>query len=298
LWCGLYNCICCPDPCYEGHWTGIANAAFFVDDARPVTHMRLRYDGMFDIQRFDRAEYLVAADGGLGIGPKGVAREVQIQEFHIYNEIAAGGFGFFIDVPFRHIDFEASGVGVPPGNAGGFGDLSLGTKSLLLDCDLLQVALQFTTYIPTGLGNRDIGTGHTSLEPALLFALKLTPDSYLQFESAYWIPLGGTAGSEGNVWHNHISYNKVLWSILPDVQLIGTLEMVNWNMLNGAYTNPYLLNGNTGVRADGRDFLLAAGPGLRLNVCDRIDFGVGALFSLNHDDWIGEEVRVEFRWRF
>ena len=29
----VYNCICCPDPCYEPHWTALADSAFFVDAA-------------------------------------------------------------------------------------------------------------------------------------------------------------------------------------------------------------------------------------------------------------------------
>src|SRR5262249_4090772 len=31
---GLYECICCPDPCYEPRWLAVANNAFFVDAAR------------------------------------------------------------------------------------------------------------------------------------------------------------------------------------------------------------------------------------------------------------------------
>src|SRR5262245_54523663 len=29
--CGLYECICCPDPCYDPHWLAVADAAFFTD---------------------------------------------------------------------------------------------------------------------------------------------------------------------------------------------------------------------------------------------------------------------------
>ena len=34
---GFIECICCPDPCYEGSWNYIANAAFFRDTVRPFT---------------------------------------------------------------------------------------------------------------------------------------------------------------------------------------------------------------------------------------------------------------------
>ena len=79
--------------------------------------------------------------------------------------------------PYREIDpkpavFEAT---KPFPESSGFGDLDIGTKSLLLDCELLQVAFQFITYIPTGDFHKGLGTGHVSLEPSILFALKLSP---------------------------------------------------------------------------------------------------------------------------
>jgi hypothetical protein len=281
-----------------------ANAAFWVDDARPITHLRLRYEGMFDVTRPDRSEYLMQALGGLQGNVNNVARRAQIDEFHIYNEIAAGGFGFFIDIPFRYLQFEPGVVGVPPANASGFADMYLGTKSLLLDCDLIQFSFQFTTYLPTGQGARELGVQHVSLEPALVGALKLAPGFYTQFETALWIPIGGTAGVAGDVWHNRCSLNKVLWCILPDVQLIGTAELVNWNFISGSFTSSDFFvrdknNNNVVVRVSDHAALLDGGFGLRLNVCDRIDFGVGILFPLtgtNH--FIDETLRAEFRWRF
>ena len=29
FFCGLYQCICCPDPCYEPHWVALADSSFF-----------------------------------------------------------------------------------------------------------------------------------------------------------------------------------------------------------------------------------------------------------------------------
>src|SRR5262245_60252437 len=34
FFCGLYEGVCCPDPCYEPRWIAAANAAFFVDSPR------------------------------------------------------------------------------------------------------------------------------------------------------------------------------------------------------------------------------------------------------------------------
>jgi hypothetical protein len=287
LTCGLYHCICCPDPCYEPRWIPTANAAFFVDSPRPVTHTRLRYDGLFNINRPDRAEYFMPQ-----IAPGDHINRAHFHEFHLYTEIApTPGFGFFINLPWRSTSFDPEGDPATPNDGSGFGDMFLGTKSVLLDCELLLLTFQFTAFLPTGSpAAAGVGTGHVSLEPALLGALKLTPDSYLQFSTALWIPLGG-GDVAGNVLHNRVSYNQILYRFLPDVQLIGTLEMINYNVINGGYTV-------FGVPVIDRTSHLNVGPGLRLNICDRIDFGAAAHFSLTGDDFIGEAVRAEFRWRY
>jgi hypothetical protein len=44
--------------------------------------------------------------------------------------------------------------------------------------------------------------------------------------------------------------------------------------------------------------MVSVGPGLRLYICDKIDFGVGTAFALTGDHWEEELIRGEFRWRF
>src|SRR5262249_49599073 len=70
---GLYECICCPVPCYEPHWIPLADSAFFVDGARPVTQMRIRGDFGWDLEFPDRAEWFWARADGKGKGPTPVA---------------------------------------------------------------------------------------------------------------------------------------------------------------------------------------------------------------------------------
>src|SRR5262249_54476222 len=54
---GIYECICCPDPCYEPHWVALADAALFTDGPRPMTQMRIRYDTGWSYLFPDKAEY-------------------------------------------------------------------------------------------------------------------------------------------------------------------------------------------------------------------------------------------------
>ena len=66
--CGFYNCICCPDPCYDPHWIPLADSALFVDAARPVTQMRLRWDYLGGVLHPDRAEiFLCPGEGGTNV---------------------------------------------------------------------------------------------------------------------------------------------------------------------------------------------------------------------------------------
>jgi hypothetical protein len=289
-----------------------------VDSARPVTQTRLRYDGMFDMTNADRAEYYFAhfktkdlpdvpacsSSPAPGKGLNFIPRSVDIHQISLYQEAAVGMFSAFVSMPYEHIDPDGSAAvaaqnGAPVCPKSGFSDMTIGTKSLLLDCDLLQVALQFSTYLPTGNFMSGLGTAHVSLEPALLFTLKLTPDCYFQGEMAYWIPIAGDPLFAGPVWHNRFSFNQVLCRILPDVQLIGTLECINYNVMGGNYTSPDVLS-PTGkaVAVSGTATMFSAGPGIRLDVCKRLDVGVGSQFNFSGPHYADEEVRVEVRLRF
>ena len=88
----------------------------------------------------------------------------------LYQEIAAGNFAFFIETSYRAVE--------PDINArhANFGDINLGTKSLLIDCELLQFTFQFRTYLPIGQTMKGLGNGHVSLEPSLLASLRLAKD--------------------------------------------------------------------------------------------------------------------------
>ena len=55
----LYQCLCCPDPCYQPAWVPAANASFFADYARPRTVTRLRYDNLEVMTRPDRNQFWI-----------------------------------------------------------------------------------------------------------------------------------------------------------------------------------------------------------------------------------------------
>jgi hypothetical protein len=211
------QCLCCPDPCYEPVWSITANSAFFMDTVRPRTYTRFRWDSGVNLRQPDRVEFFwarVRASGG-GRGPRFAETRVDYDELSLYQEVASGNFAFFIETPYRSVFPEINE------HHANFGDLNLGTKSLLIDCELLNLAFQFRTYIPVASPQNGIGTGHTSLEPSLLSSIKVMQNTYIQSQVAYWIPVGGDRTYQGATWHYHTSLNHLWWT-KGALQLIGT----------------------------------------------------------------------------
>jgi hypothetical protein len=294
FFCGIHDCLCCPDPCYEPRWIAAADSAFFVDGARPANQTRLRWDSGLNMQFPDRAEYFWARADGNGKGPRfpihGFRGETSLDynDISMYTEIASGNFSASVDVPYRSIDPQQAN------HAAGFGDITIGTKSMLFDCELMQVTFGFKTTLPSGNFTKGIGNGLVSLEPSLLVAIRLAQNTYWQSQVSEWIPLGGDNDYSGAILHYHFSLNHVLWKPIEDVQLIGTAEFNGWSFQDGAYTDPVA---GAFQKASG-DTYISIGPGLRLVICDKVDFGVGAAFSVTNHHFADQLYRTEFRWRF
>src|SRR5262249_32365319 len=148
---------------------------------------------------------------------------------------------FFVEIPYRQVNQSWA-----PSQSG-FGDINFGVKSLLFDCEMLQVSFQLRTYMPSGNFVNNLGNGQFALDPSILTSLKLTPTTYFQGQFGNWIPLGGpssvnltNAGGNkmaGGIFYWFMSLNQVLWYATPDSPLIATLEMDGWSFENGGFTN-------------------------------------------------------------
>ena len=290
----VYETLCCPDPCYQPKWHPLVDTAFFSDGPRPVSQTRLRWEYEYYSRFPDRAEYFWARADGNGKGPRpvnavGIPR-VDYHELSQYTETAAGpGFSAFVITPYRSVSPSFS----DPTSAAGFSDISLGTKSVLLDTELLLTTLQFKTTLPVGQPAKGLGTGHVSLEPSLLFGLRTSPNSYLQGQVAEWIPIAGDPQYSGAVLHYHLAFNHTLWRPIAAVQLAGTLELHGWSFQDGGYTDP-----DGGFRTASGTNILQMGPGLRMFYCDKFDFGVGSNFGITGKNNVNSGFRVEMRVRY
>jgi hypothetical protein len=296
----LYHCLCCPDPCYQPTWVPEANSAFFMDFARPQTLTRFRVDGGMNMQFPDRSEYFWAQAGlnrmnqfkGTGpMVPKYKLRngrpirsfvDVDWTQLSLYQEIATSRASFFVDIPYRSWSSLTK-------HSAGFSDMNIGTKSMLLDCELVQITFQFRTYFPIGSTSKGLGNGHTTLEPSLLFSLHVARQTYIQGEISEWIPLT-TDAYAGAIFMHHASLNQVVWRFTPDVPLIAMIEYSGWTFQDGAFSTPVF----GPVHSAGETYV-NVGPSVRLSICNRLDFGAALAYPVSDHHWADPMVRGEVR---
>jgi len=294
----LYECVCCPDPCYQPSWVPAANASFFADYARPRTVTRLRYDNLEAMTRPDRNQFWINNVKPTYNNNRTITNlSARLQQVSLYQEAAGERGSFFVEVPYRQINESWA-----PTQAG-FGDVNFGIKSLLFDCEMLQVSFQMRTYMPSGNFMNNLGTGQFALDPSILTSLKLSPTTYFQGQFGNWIPLGGPGGNSkvaGGIFYWLMSLNQVLWYATPDSPLIATLEMDGWSFENGGYTPSILPNKkpHNPIPDGGGVSYFNIGPGFRQSICNRLDFGGAVTWATNDVHWAQPWFRFEVRFLF
>lgn len=288
FWCGLKAACCCPDPCYEPCYIPAANAALFVPSAKPVSQTRIRWDCGLNGGTPDRAEYFFAKFGGKGPGlvngaPSTVLNKINWDELYFDTEVGTDRFSILVTTPYRFVQNLHAG----------FGDMSIATKSLLCDSEILMASFQFTTFIPIANFHVGLGNGHVTLEPALLFTLKVMAGTYIQGELAEWIPIAGDPNHAGAALKYQFSVNHVLLKPSNDLQFVGTVEFGGISFQDGLYTAP----DGTLVKASS-DSYFSVGPGFRLFYCLKSDIGFGMQFGVTQHNIANQLYRLELRHRF
>ncbi len=293
----LYQEICCPDPCYQPKWDPAAYASFVADYARPRTVTRIRYDNLEDLTRPDRNQFWINQVTPNRNNNFRIANPyARLQQLYFYQEAAGARGSFFVELSYRQINQSYA-----PTQAG-FGDMNLGTKSILFDSEMLLVSFQLRTYMPTGNFTSNLGNGQFALDPSILTSLKLSPTTYLQGQFGNWVPLGGPGVNRklaGGIFYWLMSINQVLFYATPDSPLIATLEMDGWSFENGGYTGAVLPGkSNVFVEKGGGVSYFNIGPGLRQSICNQIDFGGAITWATNTAHWAQPWFRFEVRFLF
>ncbi len=267
-------------------------APFAIDITQPESDLKFRFDAFYHRYNPDRVEYFWAREGQRG--PKLAETFVNNQDVTTTWEVASGkAFSITTELPIRIVD--------PVNNVGtaGLGDLSITTKTVLLDGNEWQITQIFRTITPTGAANKGLGTGHVSLEPGMLFRYKWSPETYFHGELEYWFPLGGDPVYDGQVLKygfgiSHLLYENDTLAVIP------TLEFVGYTVFNGAQTAVPPTGIPQPVDTMG---IFNVHPGIRfvrdsLGDLGTYEWGVGAAFGITANKWYNAMLLVEARFLF
>jgi hypothetical protein len=242
-----------------------------------------------------------------------------------YFEYAANPLtSFFIETPARFDSFALPILikqsPVFHYNTYGWSDMNLGFKRAFVAEPDRFYTFQFRTYVPTGSGEKGLGTNHASLEPGLLVFQRLSDRLYFSGELLDWIPVHATDFA-GNVltYGAGLAYNIVL---TQSFRVAPVVEFVGWTIMGGKELNPNgnfnpnaplsfltgnvpekivsasdwtIINGKFGVRI-GLGSYNQAGGGSPLN--DRHSIYIGYGQSLTGDHWYKNILRLEYNFWF
>ncbi len=262
-------------------------APFFTGSAQPFSHVSLRYENGWNLERPDRAEYFWAAPPN-GPGPE---RSVDVTTLTARIETATDRASAIFEVPLRAVSPDLNS------DASGIGDLTVGGKLVLVSGRDWVITQQTLTYLNTGPAGRGLGTGHASIEPGLLARYRWTDETYFHGQLRYHIPFSGTGDYFGEVliWGVGVSsiwYETDAFAVLP------TLEVVGTSFLDGQRTTA----GGLTVSVDGEtavDLL----PGVRFVLGPQGDLGLTEVgisggASVGDAGWYSARLQVEARWSF
>jgi hypothetical protein len=302
--------------------TGGESGVGYIDSAMIANTFRFRYDATFDDNRVYRAEFIYPKPSAFrfapppftdpharGGQPDEILRRLDTQEFSGYLELAATDWlSGFIEVPQRLL--HESGTG-PAENHTGIGDINAGARLGVVHEDEYGITLQLRTYAPTGFVGENLGNGHVSLEPAVLWYAQPTERLLFEGELRDWIPVGGSDFA-GDILRYGIgaSYNV---SCTPRVFVRPVVELVGWTVLSGKDLNPLafpvpqnaagqtIVNLKTGIRvgfgsAQGQDEEQEQGQ--KWGWLRGSDLYVGFGRALTGDVWYKDIVRAEYRLHF
>jgi hypothetical protein len=156
-------------------------------------------------------------------------RRIDFQDFSSYFEYApTRNFSTFVEVPVRFLNPSMVA------NYYGFSDINAGFKYAFVAEANRFYTFQLRGYVPTGAPDRGLGTGHPTLEPALLIFQRLTDRVYFSGELRDWIPINGS-NFAGNIirYGTGLTYNMVL---TEHFRVAPVNEVVGWSILGGKET--------------------------------------------------------------
>ncbi len=284
----------------------------YIDNAIVGSQIRLRFDGDFNLQNPDRAEFFYAKCGCYrptdpnAPGPGNtIAKSANLQELQLNVEYApTHRVSVFAEVPVRWIQFSAVAPGSIP-SASGIGDFRAGFKFALMADENRYLTFQMRAYFPSGDSRLGLGTNHYSVEPTLLYYQRFAERFAVSSEFGDWHPIGGSnslgvAGSPNP--NNGFAGDILLYGLGAGYDLYSgstyrftpVLEFVGWSILGGYVTEPPPVVGTSTSGVN----IVNVKIGARLTIGVRNSIYVGYGHALTNATWYQNLVRLEYRFVF
>jgi hypothetical protein len=262
----------------------------YLDCAIPADLFQLRFDAANNDRRPNRAEFFYAQGSPRGPGLPLPETGVDFQDLAASLEVAVDPrLSAFVELPARFLNPEINA------NAAGLADMNAGFKWAFLYREDLVATFQLRAFCPTGDPRRGLGTGHVSLEPALLVYQPLTDRLSFEGELRYLVPVGGTDFA-GDIVRYGIGFPWVLCR-REAVQVVPVAELVGWTVLGGKETVVHP-SGLASVQNAAGDTILNAKLGIHFKFAGSTDFYAGYGRPLTGERWYENIVRLEFRLFF
>lgn len=269
----------------------VALAPFEIEASQPSNNLLMRFESVYGLQYPDRSEYFWARTSALsrGKGPPLIEKSVDYQDLRFRMEAGGAKFSATTEVYLRNLN------PVVNGNTGGFGDMNVATKLVMVDGADWQISQVFRTYILTGAVNKGLGVGHVSLEPGVLLRYRQSDLTYWHGELKFWWPIAGDFEQAGEVLKygfgaSHLLYDSDRFAIMPTAEFGGLI------FLDGLKT---LYPSGVAAPVDG-DFVINFFPGVRI-VQDTggdlglLEWGAGGGFTIGSNGWYNGLLRVDMR---
>jgi hypothetical protein len=270
----------------------------YIDSAFVRNQFRVRYDWNRDSEFPDRAEFIY---GQCDCNPQGVspgpARDFSYEEFEASFEYAfTRRFSLIAEIPYRDVDLKIPEAVDPPktqlGNDG-IGDIRVGIKYAILAEHRQYLTFQLKGYLPTGDEKENLGTGHSAIEPGLLYNRRLDEHWTLEAEARWWHPTGDDTDYAGDVLR--LGAGVAYGSFGSTLRFTPVTELVGWYVVDGDKTNANPI----GKEDASGDTIVNLKLGFRIRAGNHpgsVYLGYG--FALTDEDWYDEVFRVEYRHDF
>lgn len=262
----------------------------YIDPAIPGTFVRFQVDSAFNNVSPTRSEFFWSPGPPDGRGPSIPERSVDyVDQTTHFEYCLLPTTSVFAAVPIRFLNPELNS------NTTGLADINLGIKQAIVLQEDFVATLQLRTYVPSGDSDRGIGTGHVSLEPAILLYKPLSAGWTAEAELRDWVPVGG-----GDFTGNVIRYG--LGVHYDDLQVgsfkfVPIAEFVGWTSLGGKVVMPTDA-GPFNVRSATGDTIVNVKTGVRWKFSESADLFAGYGKPLTDQSWYDEVVRIELRLLF